>query len=173
MTDPSSPSSGPLSRPSLGNPAVLLATVFGIGLLPKAPGTWASLAALPAGWWIMAAGGMPALGAAILAVFVIGVWACSGYEKATGHHDAGACVIDEVAGQWIVLLITPPDPLFYAGAFLLFRFFDIVKPWPTGWADETVHGGIGVMLDDVFAGLQGATVMALTMAGLTALGVWP
>jgi phosphatidylglycerophosphatase A len=157
-------------RPSLSNPAVLLATVFGIGWLPKAPGTWGSLAALPAAWWLMSVGGVEALAVASVVVFAIGVWACGGYSKATGTHDAGACVIDEVVGQWIVLLVVPLDPMFYAAAFLVFRFFDIVKPWPTGWADRAVHGGFGVMLDDVLAGIQGAVVMGLALWAIAALG---
>lgn len=161
MTDP---------RPSIANPAVLLATVFGIGWLPVAPGTWGSLAALPLGWWLMMTGGVPALGCAIVVVFGVGVWACAGYSKATGTHDAGACVIDEVVGQWIVLLVVPLNPLFYIGAFLAFRFFDILKPWPTGWVDRNVHGGTGVMLDDVLAGIQGAAVLWLVVTGVAALG---
>lgn len=165
MTEPSPP-----PRPSLRDPAVLLATVFGIGRLPKAPGTWGSLAALPFGWWIASLGGPLALAIAAAAVFAVGIWACAGYERATGTHDSGDCVIDEVAGQWIVLLVTPLDPLFYAGAFVLFRVFDILKPWPTGWADKNVHGGLGVMLDDVLAGLQGAVVMTLAVAVLGVLG---
>jgi phosphatidylglycerophosphatase A len=157
-------------RPSLKDPAVLLATVFAIGWLPKAPGTWGSLAALPAAWWIVSQGGLPGLAIAILLVFGIGVWACGGYAKATGTHDAGACVIDEVVGQWIVLLIVPLDPLFYLAAFGVFRFFDIFKPWPTGWVDRNIHGGLGVMVDDVLAGLQGLAVMWLIMEGLVFLG---
>jgi len=158
------------NRPSLADPAVLAATVFGIGWLPKAPGTWGSLAALPLGWWLMAGGGAWTLAAATAVVFVIGIWACAGYARATGTHDAGACVIDEVVGQWLVLLVTPLDPLFYLGAFLVFRVFDILKPWPTGWADRTVHGGLGVMLDDVLAGIQGAVVMGIVVYLLAALG---
>lgn len=160
MTDP---------RPSLANPAVLLATVLGIGFLPKAPGTWGSLAALPLGWWIISSGGPTALVGAIVVVLAVGVWACAGYATATGTHDAGACVIDEVAGQWIVLLVVPLDPIFYAGAFIAFRLFDIIKPWPTGWIDRNVHGGLGVMLDDVLAGMQGAAVMWLAVWGIAAL----
>lgn len=156
-------------RPSLADPAVLLATVFGIGWLPKAPGTWGSLAALLVGWWIVSHGGQWMLAAAAGAAFVIGIWACAGYARATGTHDAGACVIDEVVGQWLVLLVTPLDPLFYLGAFLLFRLFDILKPWPTGWADRTIKGGLGVMLDDVLAGLQGAAVMAAAVYALSVI----
>lgn len=157
-------------RPSLADPAVMAATVFGIGWLPKAPGTWGSLAALPVGWWLMASGGPWVLAAVAAVVFGIGIWACAGYARATGTHDAGACVIDEVVGQWLVLLVTPLDPLFYLAAFLAFRFFDILKPWPTGWADRAVHGGFGVMLDDVLAGIQGAAVMGIVVHLLTELG---
>lgn len=164
MAEPSSK-----SRPSLADPAVMAATVFGIGWLPKAPGTWGSLAALPVGWWLMGHGGPWMLAAVAVVVFVVGVWACAGYARATGTHDAGACVIDEVVGQWLVLLVTPLDPLFYLGAFLLFRFFDILKPWPTGWADRNIHGGLGVMLDDVLAGLQGAAVMAALVYALSVI----
>lgn len=157
-------------RRSLANPAILLATVFGIGWLPKAPGTWGSLAALPAGWWLMSQGGPWILAIAAAVVFGVGIWACAGYSKATGTHDAGACVIDEVVGQWLVLLVTPLDPLFYLGAFFLFRIFDILKPWPTGWADRTIDGGLGVMVDDVLAGIQAAAVMWLAVFALAALG---
>jgi len=158
------------NRPSIANPAVMAATVFGIGWLPKAPGTWGSLAALPLGWWMMSSGGPWILAAAAIVVFAVGVWACAGYAHATGTHDAGACVIDEVVGQWLVLLVTPLDPMFYLGAFLAFRLFDILKPWPTGWADRNVHGGFGVMLDDVLAGIQGAAVMGLGVYIFAALG---
>lgn len=161
MTDP---------RPSIANPAVLLATVFGIGWLPVAPGTWGSLIALPLGWWLMMAGGIPALSGAIVVVFAVGVWACAGYSKATSTHDARACVIDEVVGQWIVLLVVPLNPLIYVGAFVAFRFFDILKPWPTGWVDRNIHGGTGVMLDDVLAGIQGAAVMWLAVSSVAVLG---
>lgn len=150
-------------RPSLANPAVLLATVFGIGWLPKTPGTWGSLAALAMGWFIVAEAGPTALIGGIVLVFGVGVWACAGYAKATGTHDAGACVIDEVVGQWIVLLVAPLDPWCYAAAFAAFRFFDIIKPWPTGWADRTISGGLGVMIDDVLAGLQSATVLWIAL----------
>jgi phosphatidylglycerophosphatase A len=148
----------PDPRPSLANPAVLLATVFGVGWLPKAPGTWGSLAALAMGWFIVAEAGPAALIGSIVLVFGVGVWACAGYTKATGTHDSSACVIDEVVGQWIVLLVVPLDPWSYATAFATFRFFDIIKPWPTGWADRTISGGLGTMIDDVLAGLQAATV---------------
>ena len=88
-------------RPSLAHPGVLLATWFGAGYLPKAPGTWGSVGALPFAWVLVEIGGLYALGAATLVVFVVGLWASKVYMDKTGAHDPGAIVIDEVVGQWI------------------------------------------------------------------------
>ena len=139
--------------------AKLLATWFGAGLLPKAPGTWGSLAALPFAWVIASWGGETALAAAVIAVFLIGWWASAVYVKAANAEDPSEVVIDEVAGQWLTLLVVPPHPLYYAAGFLLFRLFDIRKPWLVGWVDEHVGGGLGVMLDDIVAGLMAAAVL--------------
>lgn len=156
----------PEARPPLRDPAVLVATAGGIGYLPKAPGTWGSLAALPAGWLIVEAGGVPALLAAVAAGFAAGVWACGRYERLTGTRDAGACVADEVVGQWIVLLVLPLDPWLYAAGFAVFRVLDIAKPWPVGRIDRNVAGGLGVMLDDAAAGVLGAALLWLAQAAL-------
>lgn len=149
----------PLS--SLRNPAILLATWFGAGLMPKAPGTWGSLAALPFAWIIVSLGGSSALDVACLVVYVVGVWAADKTIKVTGIHDPGLVVIDEVVGQWIVLIFTPLNPLLYLVGFGLFRLFDIFKPWPVSWADQKIEGGTGVMLDDVLAGLYGLALIQL------------
>lgn len=143
MTDP---------RPSLRDPAGLLATWFGAGLLPRAPGTWGSLAALPFAWIIASAGGWLALLAASALVFVLGVWAAGRTAARTGLRDPGSIVIDEVAGQWLTLVPVAPDPLAYAVGFAFFRIADIFKPWPVSWADRKIKGGLGVMLDDILAG---------------------
>ena len=133
--------------------AIALATGFGIGDLPKAPGTWASLAALPLAWIIQATFGMFGLLAAAIAMFAIGWWASSIYVAWTGAEDPAPVVIDEVAGQWLTLVLADPDRwwLWLLG-FAAFRLFDIVKPWPVSWADRNVRGGLGVMLDDFLAG---------------------
>lgn len=151
------------ARPSLPfwHPALLSATWFGAGLLPFAPGTWGSAAALPFAWTIKLLGGWQALAIAAIAVFLIGIWASEVFVRRTGLEDPGAIVIDEVAAQWLVLLLVPNDILLYLVGFLLFRFLDIVKPWPACWADRRVKGGFGVMLDDVLAALYGLPVMAL------------
>lgn len=150
----------------------LVATVFFLGLIRPAPGTWGSLAALPAAYGLHLAGGPALLAICIVAALVLGVWAANAEARRTGRHDAGEIVIDEVAGQWIALLpvsigaaaagaqIEALWPGWIA-AFVLFRLFDILKPGPIGWADR--RGGVfGVMLDDVIAGLFAASgVIAL------------
>ncbi len=145
---------------SAWHPAAVLATWFGSGLLPKAPGTWGSLAALPFAWVIVMFGGPIALAVATLVVFLVGWWAAARYVAASGQQDPGAIVIDEVAGQWLVLIAAPQDLLSYGIGFVLFRIVDITKPWPANWADRTVHGGLGVMLDDVLAAVYAALIMA-------------
>ncbi len=136
------------------HPASLLATWFGAGLLPKAPGTWGSLAALPFAWGLWQVGGALALGIATIVVSLVGWWAAARFVQATGIRDPSVVVVDEVAGQWLTLLAaTPAEPWTYLAGFLLFRLFDIKKPGPIGWLDRHVEGGLGVMADDILAGL--------------------
>ena len=144
----------------------MLATWFGAGLLPIAPGSWGSLAALPIAWAIAGLWGAAGLAVAAAIAFLVGWWAAATIAKASAVKDPGAIVIDEVAAQWLVLLAAPPAPLPYALAFLLFRIFDIWKPWPARWADRHVKGGLGIMLDDFFA----AVYAVLSLLGLLALG---
>lgn len=136
---------------SLQRFARLVATVGGIGTIPAMPGTWASAAALPAAWGLHLVGGIPLLALATLGAFVLGLW-CSGIAAGeAGAKDPGWIVIDEVVGQWLVLLVVPPDIKLYALGFVLFRIADIWKPWPASWADRALSGGAGVMVDDLFA----------------------
>jgi phosphatidylglycerophosphatase A len=148
-------------NPSALHPASIIATWFGAGLLPFMPGTWGSLAALPFAWIIAWLFGARALLLAAAALFVIGWWAAAQVTRASGVEDAGSIVVDEVAGQWLALVVTPPDLIAYALGFVLFRLFDIAKPWPARWADETLGGGFGVMADDVVAGFYAATALLL------------
>jgi phosphatidylglycerophosphatase A len=134
-------------------PAAVLATWFGTGLLPVAPGTWGSLAALPFAWAIGGLGGRGALLAAALVAFAVGCWAAGEYERETGTKDPGAVVIDEVVGQWVTLAFVPLSPWSTALGFVLFRAADIVKPWPASLAERRLEGGLGVMADDVVAGV--------------------
>ncbi|CCG42254.1 phosphatidylglycerophosphatase A family protein [Magnetospirillum molischianum] len=133
------------------HPVTVIATWFGVGLLPKAPGTWGSLVALPLGWGLAQAGGGRLLLVAATICFVVGWWAAREYVWRTGVKDPSEVVIDEVAGQWLVLAATPLDPVSYGVAFLLFRLFDIWKPGPIRQADRSIGGGLGVMLDDILA----------------------
>ena len=87
-------------------------------------------------------------------------------KRVSATEDPGAIVIDEVAGQWLVLVAAPLDPLAYALAFLLFRIFDIWKPWPVRWADRHVKGGLGIMLDDILAAIYAVALLS----GLLAIG---
>jgi phosphatidylglycerophosphatase A len=150
----------------LWHPAVLLATGFGTGLLPIAPGSWGALAALPFAWAIRSLSGIAGLAVAAGIAFAAGWWAAAIVAKASAVKDPGAIVIDEVAGQWLVLVPAPLDPLPYALAFLLFRIFDIWKPWPARWADRHVKGGLGIMLDDLLAALYAVALLW----GLLAIG---
>lgn len=171
MTEPEGPAveceaqtPGPLSRVSLRHPSDLLSTAFGIGLVPVAPGTFGSLAAVPLAWWIAGAGGSIALIVAAGLVFVIGVRAAEITVRRTGTDDPGLIVIDEVAAQMLVLAAVPLDPAWYAAGFAAFRLFDIIKIWPVSWVDRHVHGGLGVMLDDVAA--AGYAIACLLLARL-------
>ncbi|MEL7257267.1 MAG: phosphatidylglycerophosphatase A [Pseudomonadota bacterium] len=150
----------------------ILATFFGTGHLRPAPGTWGSLAALPAGWLLHVSGGPVLLAITTLMAFAIGWWATTLETKGKDDHDPSEIVIDEVVGQWIAILplsigathtgapITALWPGWIA-AFVLFRFFDITKLGPIGWADRR-NDALGVMLDDVIAGVFAAIgVLAL------------
>ena len=153
------------------HPAVMLATWFGIGLLPIAPGSWASLAALPFAWGIRSLFGLAGLAAASAVAFFVGWWASGIVARTSAAKDPGAVVIDEIAGQWLVLLAAPLDPLAYALAFLLFRVFDTWKPWPVRWADRHVIGGLGIVLDDLLAAVYAALALLGLLATREAFGV--
>jgi phosphatidylglycerophosphatase A len=136
---------------ALWQPHVLLATWFGAGLLPKAPGTWGSLAALPFAWLIQSEFGPAGLIVAAALMFVAGWWASAVYVRRTREEDPRAIVVDEVAAQWLVLAVAPPSLVYYTIGFALFRAADIFKPFPANWADRTIGGGLGVMADDILA----------------------
>ena len=152
------------------HPAALLATWFGVGLLPWAPGTWGSLAALPVGWAITHVAGATGLAVATALVFAVGCWAAAATARAAQQADPGFIVIDEVAAQWLVLLPAPQDWRIYAAGFLVFRLFDIAKPWPARAVERHVRGGLGVMLDDIVAALY---ALALLLVGEGVVGVRP
>lgn len=147
------------------HPAGWIASGFGAGLSPFASGTvgsavalipWLALRELDWMWYVLV----------IAAAFAIGVWASGVVIRRIGVEDPGVVVWDEFVGQWIALipLVTQPRGWLWVGAgFVLFRLFDVVKPWPASWADRAVKGGFGAMLDDVFAGVYAALALALGM----------
>ena len=137
-----------------------LATLGSIGYLRPAPGTIGSLVALVTGY-LIARFSIGVLVAAILAISILGIFAAERYGQITGKKDASEVIIDEVAGQWIPLVIIPLEIKWYIAAFLLFRFFDISKIGPVGHA-ETLTGGVGVMVDDLVAGILAALVLWLS-----------
>ncbi len=143
----------------------IIATFFGVGLAPFAPGTFGSLAALPAWWALNYLGGWPLVALGIVLSYAAGVWATAQQTAGSDNHDPSEIVIDEVAGQWLALLpislgLGVSGLVGIALAFGLFRFFDITKLGPVGWADR-MNTPTGVMLDDIIAGALSATVLIL------------
>ena len=136
----------------LAHPAHLIAFGFGSGLAPKAPGTVGTVLGWPLLWLIVAiTPDLPTQLVLLLASFLLGVWACGKSGRALGVADHGGMVWDEVVAFALVLLFTPPGWLWAGLAFLLFRFFDIIKPWPIRLADRRLKNGFGVMFDDLLA----------------------
>lgn len=136
----------------LATPSGFLAMGFGSGLSPFAPGTAGSLAALPLAWYLK----LLPLGYYLLVVIaatVLGFYVCDVVGKALKVHDHGAIVWDEFCGLWLSLMLVPRHWAWFLLGFLAFRFFDIFKPWPARWFDRHVPNGIGVMMDDIAAGL--------------------
>lgn len=152
-------------------PIRLITTFFGAGLLRPGPGTWGSLAALPAAWALHALGGFWALALGTVLVFLLGWWATVEHTRGMTDPDPSEIVIDEVAGMWLALwpvslgamIQDVPITALWPGwvvAFLGFRAFDIWKPGPVGLADR-MHTPLGVMLDDIIAGALAAMVVAV------------
>ncbi|WP_266156689.1 phosphatidylglycerophosphatase A family protein [Dyella silvatica] len=150
-------------RALLASPAGWLACGFGSGLTPLAQGTFGSLAALLPWLWLRELS-LPWYGAVLLLGFVIGVWACNIAGRAIGVDDHRSIVWDEFIGQWIALIpaLLAPWWAIVAG-FVLFRLFDVWKPWPISWLDRHLKGGLGVMVDDVVAGIFAALVLGMLL----------
>jgi len=143
-----------------------IATLFGVGYARTSPGTVASAVALPFAYLIAFTGGRFALLVLAIVVLAIGAWASELYAAETKTFDPSECVVDELAGQWIACAFAPVSLAGYALAFVLFRIFDIWKPWPTRRV-ERLHGGLGIMADDVVAALMaGVILVALAHTGL-------
>lgn len=153
----------------MSTPEHFIAFGFGAGLAPKGPGTVGTLVGLPF-WFVLMWLPPWAFGLALLALFLFGCWICGESARLLGVHDYGGIVFDEIVGFLITCLpllpalgLIPPGPLPMAlgllAAFAVFRVFDILKPWPIRAFDRSVHGGFGIMLDDVLAGVFSAAVL--------------
>ncbi|MFA7347929.1 MAG: phosphatidylglycerophosphatase A [Desulfurivibrionaceae bacterium] len=137
-----------------------IATGFGSGYLPKAPGTWGSLLALPLHFFLRRlAPNHYAL--ALAGIFFIAVITAGQAEKILDRKDPGVVVIDEVIGMLITLIGAPNNPLIWLLGFLIFRLFDIFKPYPIRIIDQRINGGMGIVLDDVLAGIYSLIVLQL------------
>lgn len=144
-------------------PIYFLAFGFGSGAFPKAPGTAGTLVAV--GIYLSLPTLTPLLyGLMLLLTFAVGVYVCGKTATDLGVHDHGGIVWDEFVGYWITMFMAPTGLLWVFVGFMLFRLLDIVKPWPIGWVDKHVKGGLGIMLDDVLAGIMAALcIQAITV----------
>jgi phosphatidylglycerophosphatase A len=150
----------PLS--ALRDPSVLVATGFGVGLLRPAPGTWGTLLGIPLALGLAT---LP-LGFALAALAVLavaGIPICDQAGRRLGVADHGGLVLDEIVGYGLTVIWFAPEPMALALGFLWFRLFDIAKPWPVSWADRTLEGGLGVMADDLLAGVYAAVATGLSL----------
>lgn len=139
----------------ISSPWHWLAFGFGSGLAPRAPGTAGTVAALLP-FFFMQSLPVYAYGAIVLLSGIFGIWLCGKTAEDLGVHDHGGIVWDEFVGLWIALFLVPNHWLWIAAGFGLFRLLDILKPWPIKWADKQLKGGLGIMLDDVLAGIMAA-----------------
>ena len=156
-----------VSRLPAWHPADLIATWFGIGRFPLAPGTCGSLITLPIGWYTASWLGPGWLFAAAVIIFTVGWWAADVYAHRNELEDPAEVVVDEVAGQLVVLAFAPIDLAYYATAFVLFRITDIWKPWPVSFAEQRLSGGFGIMVDDILAGGYAAIALLVVLKVLT------
>ncbi|AKX59894.1 phosphatidylglycerophosphatase [Thiopseudomonas alkaliphila] len=139
-----------------------LAFGFGSGLAPKAQGTWGTVVGLlfvP----VLSQLSLTWLAIFLLAATLFGCWLCDKVAKDLGVHDHNGIVWDEFVGIWLTFFAVPLTWYWLVLGFVLFRVFDIAKPWPVSWADQKVGGGVGIMLDDILAGIMAAGVLQLVL----------
>ena len=139
---------------------MIIATGFYSGYLPKAPGTWGSLVGLLL-FFLLHTLSLGTYLIVVLGIFLIGTFAAGEAEKIMDHQDPGLVVIDEIVGMLVTMIAIPATPLAMALGFALFRIFDIWKPFPVGFVDQRLHGGLGIMLDDIVAGIYSLIILQL------------
>ena len=148
------------ARTIFTDPVHFLAFGFGTGLAPFAPGTFGSIPGLILFWLTLDFGLYVQLGIAVT-IALAGIWICGESARRIGVHDHGGIVWDEIVGMYITLLVAPVTVTGFVLAFVLFRIMDIVKPWPIRDLDHSIHGGLGIMLDDLAAALYAALLLGL------------
>ena len=154
------------ARTVFTDPVHFLAFGFGAGLSPVAPGTAGTVVAVGLEL-LMRPLGLPVRVAIVIAVCAVGVWICGESARRLGAHDHPGIVWDEFAGYFLAMLAAPPGWPWVLAGFVLFRFFDVLKPWPIRELDHGIHGGLGIMLDDLVAGLFAGLIL---LAGKGLLG---
>lgn len=140
------------------HPLDFLALGFGSGLVPRAPGTAGTVAAIPV-YLLASSLKLPTYLLLVTAMFLAGIAICAHTARRLGVHDHPGIVWDEIVGYLVTMAMAPAGWLWIVIGFVLFRLFDIVKPWPIRWLDKHVHGGFGIMLDDLLAGLFAAILL--------------
>lgn len=153
-----------LSNKVWRHPYFFLAFGFGSGLMPIAPGTWGTLAAMPVYLLLMNASWSLYLIGTLIA-FLFGIFICNKVSQELGEHDYGGIVWDEIVGYLLTMFLAPPGLIWMIIGFVLFRIFDIWKPQPIGWVDARVQGGLGIMLDDVLAAVPAWLILQLLVWG--------
>jgi phosphatidylglycerophosphatase A len=144
----------------LRHPVDLLALGFGSGLLPRAPGTAGTIAAIPL-YLVMQSLALQVYVPLVVVLFLLGIPVCAHTAKRLGVHDHPGIVWDEIVGYLVTMTFAPTGWLWVLAGFVLFRFFDVLKPWPIRWLDRRVGGGFGIMVDDLLAGIAAAAVLQL------------
>ncbi len=156
----------PPARVVFTNPFHFLAFGMGSGLSPVAPGTTGTLAAIPFAWLMAEYLSLPGYLAVTLFALVIGFWICGRSSEMLGVHDHRGIVWDEFVGYFVTMIAVPTEWYWYLLGFFLFRFFDVIKPWPAHYFDNRIHNGIGIVMDDVVAGFYALAVMHVTIYGV-------
>lgn len=149
-----------LAREVLTDPVNFVAFGFGTGLAPFAPGTVGSLLGVLLAWLLLDAGLFAQIGTGLF-LCAAGVWICGESARRIGVHDHGGIVWDEICGMYVTLLVAPATATAWILGFLLFRGFDILKPWPIRDLDHRLGGGLGIMLDDLAAALYALILLGL------------
>ena len=152
----------PVKPDILRNPVQFLAFGFGSGLSPRAPGTAGTLMAVPL-YWLVSDWSLLWYSLFILVTALLGVWICDVASRQLGVHDHPGIVWDEFVGYWLTLWAMPPNWLWIVAGFVVFRVFDIVKPWPISVLDRKVKGGLGIMVDDILAGVMACATLHLAV----------